>query len=103
MANEDLFCLEPSVPRSLEVNFLSPSSLEVKWRKPYFPNGEITHYVVRYKESQSSDLWNINIDWCKIIDSSGGFYNAKEKDENSEGTRQYSRVTINRQSSSVSR
>ena len=78
-----MFFSEPSVPRNLDVSFLSSSSLQVKWEKPFFPNGEITHYVVKYHESDSSYLWKINIDWCENIDSSLNFYEKKE--ENNEG------------------
>ncbi|XP_028395749.1 insulin-like growth factor 1 receptor [Dendronephthya gigantea] len=72
---------KPSVPRSHEVSYLSSSSLQVKWREPFFPNGEITHYLVKYKESSSSSyLWNlnINVDWCQNIDSSINFYKKKK-------------------------
>lgn len=61
-------CLEPSVPRSVDVSFLSSSSLQVTWVEPFYPNGEITHYVVKYRESDSSHLWKGTIDWCTNVD-----------------------------------
>ncbi|CAB3978554.1 insulin receptor-like, partial [Paramuricea clavata] len=85
---------KPSVPRSLEVSFLSSSSLQVKWKKPFFPNGEITHYVVRYHESQSSYLWNMKINWCKNIDSSINFIQKRE--EKNEGTSMNNSCPVNR-------
>ena len=61
-------CLEPSVPRSVDVSFLSSSSLQVAWEKPFYPNGEITLYVVKYRESDSPHLWKGTIDWCTNVD-----------------------------------
>ena len=79
-----MFVLEPSMPRNLEVNFLSSSSLHVNWKKPFFPNGDITHYVVRYHEIESSHLWNIKINWCTAIDSSN-LYGTKAEEKPEEG------------------
>lgn len=60
--------LVPSPPLALQVNFLSSDSLQVTWKEPFFPNGEITHYVLSYQESYSSHWWKNDIDWCKNQD-----------------------------------
>ncbi|XP_046861497.1 insulin receptor-like [Xenia sp. Carnegie-2017] len=41
---------KPSTPQDLEANYLTSSSLQLKWRKPFYPNGNLTHYVIRYHE-----------------------------------------------------
>ena len=68
------------MPRDLEVSFLSSSSLQVNWKKPFFPNGEITRYVVRYQETDSSQFWNVNNNWCTTLDPTN-WYGGKTEEK----------------------
>lgn len=43
-----IFQTDPSEPRDLTVNVISSTELEVKWKPPKFPNGNVTHYKVAY-------------------------------------------------------
>ena len=37
----------PSQPKSLKADATSSSELEISWYPPEFPNGIVTHYIIR--------------------------------------------------------
>ena len=49
----------PSAIHSLTVNDYSPYSLGISWNSPVVPNGIITVYEIRYRESTSTGPYNI--------------------------------------------
>ncbi|XP_031558117.1 putative insulin-like peptide receptor [Actinia tenebrosa] len=77
----------PSAVVGLEVSYLDPHSLLVKWQPPLFPNGNITKYVIKYQESQYSVWEQGNIDWCirQALPSRRVRVEDNKKDENNEG------------------
>ena len=58
---EFIFCLiVPSAIDGLIVNNYSPYSLGILWSPPLSPNGIITVYEIRYRESTSNGPYNIS-------------------------------------------
>ena len=49
----------PSAIDGLIVNNFSPYSLNISWNSPVVPNGIITVYEIRYRESTSTGPYNI--------------------------------------------
>ena len=53
------FIIVPSAIHGLIVNYYSPYSLGISWSLPAAPNGIITEYEIRYRESTSTGSYNV--------------------------------------------
>ena len=53
------YYIVPNVINGLYVSDYSPYSLSISWSQPLAPNGIITVYEIRYRESTSTGPYNI--------------------------------------------
>ena len=58
--------LAPSSPRDVTARLVAPLQVEVKWRPPAAPNGDISHYYV-YAIPLASSNTNNNPETIKMV------------------------------------
>ena len=72
-----IFVLVPTNPRDITVAAIGPNQLEVKWKPPRQPNGNVTHYLVYWQKKElRSEQFDMR-DYCKF----GKDSNTIKKDE----------------------
>ncbi|PAA52685.1 hypothetical protein BOX15_Mlig028477g2 [Macrostomum lignano] len=63
----DTMPTQPSPPHDFKVEFRSPSEMRLTWKPPLKPNGNVTHYLLRFKEMPSHQENVIYGDDCSDI------------------------------------